>query len=46
MLVLGRREAESGLLAVRRHGEGQIGTMTVADFRRLLLDQVAAATEG
>jgi threonyl-tRNA synthetase len=32
MLVVGDREAEDGTVAVRRHGEGDTGTETVADF--------------
>jgi threonyl-tRNA synthetase len=32
MLVLGDREAEEGAVAVRRHGDGDLGTMPVADF--------------
>ena len=32
MLVLGEKEVENGTIAVRKHGEGDIGTMTVEDF--------------
>ena len=32
MLVVGDEEAEAGTVAVRRHGEGDLGAMTVADF--------------
>ena len=42
MLVVGRREAENGQVAVRgRHGVDK-GAMAVADFARTLLDTVAA----
>jgi threonyl-tRNA synthetase len=41
MLVVGDKEAESGAVAVRRHREGDIGTMPVAEFRDLALAEVA-----
>ncbi|HDM90844.1 MAG TPA: threonine--tRNA ligase, partial [candidate division WOR-3 bacterium] len=42
MLIIGRREEEEGLVAVRRHGEGDIGKMTLADFTRLLRKEIRA----
>jgi threonyl-tRNA synthetase len=36
MLVVGDREAEDGTVAVRRHGEGDLGTMTLDDFAERL----------
>ena len=42
MLVVGDKEAESGVVAVRRHREGDIGTMSVEDFRDLALEEVSA----
>jgi len=42
MLVVGDREAEDGTVAVRRHREGDEGTMAVADFaERINADVVA-----
>jgi threonyl-tRNA synthetase len=38
MLVVGDREAESGELAVRRHGEGDQGTLTVEAFAQQVRD--------
>ena len=32
MLVVGDREAEESTVAVRRHGQGDVGTFAVADF--------------
>lgn len=32
MLIVGEKEAESGIVAVRKQGEGDIGEMTVAGF--------------
>ena len=34
MLVVGDREAEEGTVAVRRHGEGDEGTVALSDVRR------------
>jgi threonyl-tRNA synthetase len=41
MLVVGDKEAEAGAVAVRRHREGDIGTMPVAEFREMALAEVA-----
>jgi threonyl-tRNA synthetase len=32
MLVIGEKEVESGMVSVRRHGEGDLGTMALPDF--------------
>ena len=42
MLVVGDKEAESSVVAVRRHREGDIGSMSVAEFRDLALEEVSA----
>jgi threonyl-tRNA synthetase len=36
MLVVGEKEAEEGTVAVREHGKGDIGTMTIEDFSKLI----------
>jgi threonyl-tRNA synthetase len=36
MLVVGDREAEDGTVAVRRHGEGDLGSMTLDEFAERL----------
>jgi threonyl-tRNA synthetase len=41
MLVVGRKEAEAGAVAVRRHGEGDRGQMPLTDFARHLREEVA-----
>jgi threonyl-tRNA synthetase len=41
MLVVGDKEAETGVVAVRRHREGDIGAMTVDEFRSMALDEVS-----
>ena len=40
MLIVGEKEAENNEVAVRRQGEGDKGTMSVADFSKLILDEV------
>lgn len=40
MLIVGEKEAENGEVAVRRQGEGDKGTMKVADFAKLITDEV------
>ena len=42
MLVVGDRESDSGEVAVRRHGEGDIGTMAAGDFAERASAEVAA----
>jgi threonyl-tRNA synthetase len=42
MLVLGDKEAEAGNVSVRRHGEGDLGAMTVAEFAERTASEVAA----
>ncbi len=40
MLVVGEKEAENGEVAVRRQGEGDKGTMKIAEFAKLVNDEV------
>jgi threonyl-tRNA synthetase len=42
MLVVGDKEAESSVVAVRRHREGDIGSMSVEEFRDLALGEVSS----
>jgi threonyl-tRNA synthetase len=42
MLIVGEKEAENGEVAVRRQGEGDKGTMKVAEFAKLITDEVDA----
>jgi threonyl-tRNA synthetase len=32
MAIVGEKEAEAGTLSIRRHGEGDLGSMTIAEF--------------
>jgi threonyl-tRNA synthetase len=41
MLVVGDQEQESGAVAVRRHGEGDLGSMTLAEFAQRARDEIA-----
>jgi len=36
MLVVGEKEAEEGTVAVREHGKGDIGTMKIEEFAKLI----------
>src|SRR3954468_13235307 len=42
MLVVGDKEAEDGTVAVRRHREGDIGTVPVAEFRQMALEEASS----
>jgi threonyl-tRNA synthetase len=41
MLIVGEKEAESGAVAVRRRGDGDLGQMPVADFIAWFREQIA-----
>lgn len=45
MLIVGEKEAENGEIAVRRQGEGDKGTMKVADFADMVNNEVNKAFE-
>jgi len=40
MLIIGEKELESGLVSVRKQGEGDIGTMSTDEFAKFINDQV------
>jgi threonyl-tRNA synthetase len=40
MLVVGEREAEAGEVAVRRHREGDLGSMPLADFKERIVREI------
>ncbi|WP_282631144.1 threonine--tRNA ligase [Empedobacter sedimenti] len=40
MLVIGEKEAENGTVSVRRHGEGDLGEMTIEEFISFMKDQI------
>lgn len=40
MLVVGEKEAENGTISVRKHGQGDIGTMSVDEFSEQLIKEI------
>lgn len=43
MLVIGEKEVESGMVSVRRHGEGDLGTMALSEFITYFQDAEVAS---
>ncbi|GAB3816012.1 threonine--tRNA ligase [Pontibacter rugosus] len=41
MLIVGEKEQENGAVSVRKHGEGDLGTMTVEEFKTFFQSKVA-----
>lgn len=41
MLIIGDKEAEEGVVAVRRRGEGDLGKMKLEEFTARVLKEVA-----
>ena len=40
MLIVGEQEAEDGTISVRKHSEGDLGTMTIEDFANLINTEI------
>ena len=40
MLIIGEQEEKDGTVSVRRHGEGDIGTMPIEDFAKLINNEI------
>ena len=40
MLVIGEKEAENGTVSIRRHGEGDLGEMTIEEYIAFMKDQM------
>ncbi len=40
MLIVGEKEQEEGKVAVRKHGEGDVGIFTLAEFTKLIEDSL------
>ncbi|MGB7784554.1 MAG: threonine--tRNA ligase [Salinimicrobium sp.] len=40
MLIVGEQEAENGTVSVRKHGEGDLGSMSVEDFAQIIKKEV------
>jgi threonyl-tRNA synthetase len=43
LLVVGEKEAQDGFISVRKHGEGDLGSMSVEDFVQSVQSQMAEA---
>ena len=43
MLIIGDKEAESGTVSVRRQGQGDVGSMTIAEFAQYVQKEIEAA---
>ena len=40
MLIVGEQEAKDGTISVRKHSEGDLGTMTIEDFTNLINSEI------
>lgn len=40
MLIVGEKEAESGTVSVRKHGEGDLGAMTIEAFKDMIVKEI------
>lgn len=40
MLIVGENEAQNGTVSVRKHGEGDLGTMTIEEFKDLIVKEI------
>ncbi|WP_134089264.1 threonine--tRNA ligase [Olivibacter sp. XZL3] len=40
MLIVGEKEVENGTISVRKHGEGDLGSMTVDAFSKQLIEEI------
>lgn len=44
MLIVGEKEQEAGSVSVRRHGEGDVGSMSIEEFAQLLNREIEEQT--
>lgn len=40
MLIVGEKEAENGTISVRKHGQGDLGTMGIEEFSEQLIEEI------
>ncbi|HET8885224.1 MAG TPA: threonine--tRNA ligase [Salinimicrobium sp.] len=40
MLIVGEQEEKDGTVSVRKHGEGDMGTMSIEDFSKLIKEEI------
>ena len=42
MLIVGEKEEQDGTVSVRKHGEGDLGTMPIHEFAKMVTTEVAS----
>jgi threonyl-tRNA synthetase len=40
MLIVGEKEAAEGLVSVRKHGQGDLGSMSIEDFKKQIIKEI------
>jgi threonyl-tRNA synthetase len=40
MLIVGEKEAAEGMVSVRKHGEGDLGSMRIEDFKKQIIKEI------
>jgi threonyl-tRNA synthetase len=40
MLIVGEKEAAEGLVSVRKHGQGDLGSMSIEDFKEQIIKEI------
>ncbi|WP_295654275.1 threonine--tRNA ligase [uncultured Mucilaginibacter sp.] len=40
MLIVGEKEAAEGMVSVRKHGEGDLGSMTIEEFKQKIIKEI------
>ncbi|MEE4178447.1 MAG: threonine--tRNA ligase [Bacteroides sp.] len=45
MLIVGEKEETDGTVSVRKHGHGDLGTFTIAEFVKLIQEDINSVTE-
>jgi threonyl-tRNA synthetase len=40
MLIIGEKEMNDGMVSVRRHGKGDLGSMTIEEFSNQLVKEI------
>jgi threonyl-tRNA synthetase len=46
MLIVGEKEEASGSVSVRKHGQGDLGTVSIDEFVKMITDEVDEALKG
>jgi len=45
MLIVGEKEEAEGMVSVRKHGQGDLGSLTLEDFTALFQKEAALTTK-